>query len=79
MDYFEIRYEKQSENRRCFYQLDGEGIRYELVNFARSIETKAVSSYIERDVTSAIIHVIESFYEGSDLQKIQIGGWIRQA
>ena len=76
-DFFEIRYEKQSENRRWFYQLDGEGIRYELVNFIRSIETKAVSSYIERDVTAAIIKVIESFYEGNDLQKIQIDGWNR--
>ena len=37
-DYFEIRYEDQSENRRYFYQLDGEGIRYELVTFERAIE-----------------------------------------
>ena len=75
MDYFEIRYEKQSENRRCFYQLDGEGIRYELVNFVRSIETKAVSSYIGRDVTAAITKVIESFYEGKSFRKIQIDEW----
>lgn len=38
-DYFELRYENQSENRRYFYQLEGEGIRYELVAFARAIET----------------------------------------
>jgi choline-phosphate cytidylyltransferase len=35
MDYFEVRYENLSDNRRYFYQLDGEGIRYELVEFAR--------------------------------------------
>ncbi len=29
-DYFEIRYEDASGNKRYFYQLDGEGIRYEL-------------------------------------------------
>ena len=74
-DYFEVRYEKQSDNRRCFYQLDGEGIRYELVNFVRSIETKAVSCYVERDVTAEITKVMESFYEGNALRKIRIGDW----
>lgn len=70
-DYFEIRYEKQSENRRCFYQLDGEGIRYELVSFIKSIEAKTRNEYIGRNVTEAITKVIESFYEGNALRKIE--------
>ena len=37
-DYFEIRFENQNENKKYFYQLDGEGIRYELVAFIKSIE-----------------------------------------
>ncbi len=37
MDYFEVRYENTAENRRCFYPLEGEGIRAELVAFARSV------------------------------------------
>jgi hypothetical protein len=37
MDYFELRYENIVDNRRYFYQLDGEGIRYELISFAKSI------------------------------------------
>ena len=32
-DYFEIRYEQQEDNRKYFYQLDGEGIRNEIVLF----------------------------------------------
>lgn len=36
-DYFEVRHENQEDNRRYFYQLDGEGIRGELVAFARMI------------------------------------------
>lgn len=36
-DYFELRYEDQRLNRRYFYQLDGEGIRRELVAFVRAI------------------------------------------
>ena len=37
MDYFELRYENPAENRRYFYQLDGEGIRNELVSLTRTI------------------------------------------
>lgn len=42
-DYFEIRYENQAENKRYFYQLDGEGIRNEIVAFLRIIENKGVN------------------------------------
>ena len=38
MDYFELRYEDSNNNKRYFYQLDGEGIRYELVQFVKAIE-----------------------------------------
>ena len=31
-DYFEVRYEDPHNNKRYFYQLDGEGLRYELLN-----------------------------------------------
>lgn len=37
-DYFEIRYESSDDNRRYFYQLDGEGIRNQLSVFTRSVE-----------------------------------------
>lgn len=40
-DYFEIRYENQSNNKRYFYQLEGEGIRYELLSFIRMINENA--------------------------------------
>lgn len=36
-DYFELRYENPADNRRYFYQLDGEGIRNELVSFVRQV------------------------------------------
>ena len=44
MDYFEVRYENIADNRRYFYQLDGEGIRYELVMFAKLISVNFVSN-----------------------------------
>ncbi len=61
-DYFEIRYENASNNRRFFYQLEGEGIRYELISFLKAIKTGKNYSYIEEHHTTAIIQQIEKFY-----------------
>lgn len=71
-DYFEIRYENQSENKRYFYQLDGEGIRYEIVNFIKAIEEGKNQSYINKEVSEAISAVIERFYNRTNLAEINI-------
>lgn len=63
-DYFEIRYENQSNNKRYFYQLDGEGIRYEIVAFVKAIENGNGSFYISQAVSKAITRVMEDYYSG---------------
>lgn len=63
-DYFEVRYENSSENRRFFYQLDGEGIRFEILSFVRQIENNTKSCNIDNDVTRKMISVISDFYAG---------------
>lgn len=68
-DYFEVRYENQSDNKRFFYQLDGEGIRYEILSFVRQIESGARHSCIDKEVTKAMIRIVESFYRG-DIREI---------
>ncbi|WP_296788308.1 Gfo/Idh/MocA family oxidoreductase [uncultured Methanobrevibacter sp.] len=60
-DYFELRYENQEDNRKYFYQLDGEGIRYELVAFAKSIELGKNNTYIDSEVSKAICRVMQDF------------------
>lgn len=60
-DYFEIRYENQENNKRFFYQLDGEGIRYEIVAFAKAIESGKNMSYVSQEITVSIVGVIEDF------------------
>ena len=66
-DYFEVRYENPANNRRYFYQLDGEGIRYELVSFMKAIQTGTpLSSYIDDTLSSAIVSVISDFYQQED-------------
>lgn len=69
-DYFELRYENPLDNKRYFYQLDGEGIRYEMVAFAKAIETGKGSIYIEESVSDAICKVIEDFYQRKDCIEI---------
>ena len=60
-EYFEIRYENQNENKKYFYQLDGEGIRYEIVAFARAVESGKKSYYVNNDISIAIATVIDKF------------------
>ena len=60
-DYFELRYENQEDNRKYFYQLDGEGIRYELVAFAKSIELGKNNTYIDSEVSKSICRVMQGF------------------
>lgn len=71
MDYFEIRREDPSLNKRYFYQLDGEGIRYELVSFLKAIqEGKKNYSYIDDKVSKTFVSVIEDYYSDNDLISI---------
>lgn len=62
-DYFEIRYENPADNKRYFYQLDGEGIRYEIIAFVRAIDKKNLS-FIEAEVSQAIVRVMQDFENG---------------
>lgn len=63
MDYFEIRREDPTQNKRYFYQLDGEGIRYELVSFIKAIQGGKTYSYINPDVSKTIVKIIEDYYK----------------
>ena len=69
-DYFEIRYENPADNKRHFYQLNGEGIRYELVVFARAIEHKSNISQINKGVSLKISEIMEQFENGSTILTI---------
>ena len=66
-DYFEIRREDPTQNKRYFYQLDGEGIRYELVSFLKAVKSGKSFSYIDDNVSEAFVKVVEDFYKKNDL------------
>jgi choline-phosphate cytidylyltransferase len=61
-EYFEIRREDPTQNKRYFYQLDGEGIRYELVSFIKAIQGGKTYSYINPEVSKAMVRIIEDYY-----------------
>lgn len=66
-DYFEVRYENQQNNKRYFYQLDGEGLRYELLSFLKAIRTGKEFSYVANDISKAITSTIADFYAHQDM------------
>ena len=68
-DYFEIRYEDPSKNARYFYQLDGEGIRFELVTFVKSVrEGKYLSeTHLAKKTVECISDTIADYYEGKNV------------
>lgn len=71
-DYFEVRFENQEENKRHFYQLDGEGIRYQLAVFAKSIENQKDLSQISEEISTAICTVISDFNNKKDMNILQV-------
>lgn len=69
-DYFEIRYENPANNKRYFYQLDGEGIRYEIAAFVRTVQDGFDNAGVSTEVSEAIAGIMEDFYHGKDVREI---------
>ena len=63
-DYFEVRYENPAENKRYFYQLDGEGIRYELVAFKNACNTLSGRLNINEKVSTSFCNIIKEYFNG---------------
>lgn len=62
--YFEVRFEDATKNRPYFYENDGEGLRMELVHFARCINSHEENFYMSREVSEAIADMMERFSAG---------------
>lgn len=59
-DYFEVRYENPADNKRYFYQLEGEGIRYEILSFLNMIKGHMSYNQVSTDISRQIIEIIDS-------------------
>lgn len=61
-DYFEVRYEDQTKNKKYFYSYDGEGLRYEIQEFISMIVNGHNSSYkLRRKESIVIAEIIEEY------------------
>lgn len=73
-DYFELRYENSTENRRYFFQLEGEGIRDEIVAFSRNVQSaregKQYYQTIPCNVVCSIIKIMEDYEKREDCVNI---------
>ena len=64
-DYFEVRYEDQTKNKKYFYSYDGDGLRYEIQEFISMIVGKRMSSYrLRRRDSITIAQIIENYRNG---------------
>ena len=69
-EYFELRFENPAHNRRYFYQLDNDGLNYELVEFLQSINDSKDVPRIDRETTLAICKIMQDFNTGDNLIKL---------
>ena len=61
-DFFEVRYEDQTKNKKFFYSYDGEGLRYEIQEFLSMIVNNRRSSYkLRHNESVAIAEIIEKY------------------
>jgi len=70
-DYFEVRYEDQTKNKKYFYSYDGEGLRYEIQEFISMIVNNRRNSYKLRHSESvAIAEIIEKYRNHENVTEI---------
>lgn len=61
-DFFEVRYEDQTKNKKFFYSYDGDGLRYEIQEFISMIVNNRRSCYkLKREESIAIAEIIEKY------------------
>lgn len=69
-DYFELRFEDASNNRRFFWQLDGEGIRGQLVRLASAIEGRDSGFAVSETTSRGIAKTLENYFFGKGTARI---------
>ncbi len=60
-EYFEVRYEDLSKTQKYFYKFDGDGLRYEIADFLKAINSNKPSYKLTKDDCLAIADIVEKF------------------
>jgi choline-phosphate cytidylyltransferase len=70
-EFFELRFENPSENKKYYHKFDGDGLRYELAEFVSLINNKQLQTYKLLPSESIVIsEIIERFISGKNITKI---------
>lgn len=70
-DFFEVRYEDQTKNKKFFYSFDGEGLRYEIQEWLSMIVNERRSCYkLRRRESVAIAEIIEKYRNKENVTEI---------
>lgn len=70
-DFFEVRYEDQTKNKKYFYSYDGEGLRYEIQEWLSMIVNQRRSCYkLRRRESVAIAEIIEIYRNHENVTEI---------
>lgn len=70
-DFFEVRYEDQTKNKKYFYSYDGEGLRYEIQEWLSMIVNERRSCYkLRRRESVAIAEIIERYRNHENVTEI---------
>lgn len=61
-DYFEVRYEDLRDTKKYFWQYEGEGFRYELMEFRKRINTKEIKdNYYPESLSVKVSSILEQY------------------
>lgn len=70
-EYFEVRYEDFSRNKKHYYKFEGDGLRYELAEFVSMIHKEYYQTYKLMPNDSITINsIIEKYLNGENIKKI---------
>lgn len=69
-EYFEVRFENQSNNKKYYYKFDGDGLRYELAEFIFMINNKRDTHKLLPKESLHLSKIIESFLNGHNVTKL---------
>lgn len=66
-EYFEIKFEDSSKNKKYFYKFEEDGLRYELAEFLKLIINGKLESYkLKKEISIEIISIIDNFIKGME-------------
>ncbi len=70
-DFFEVRYEDQTKNKKFFYSYDGDGLRYEIQEWLSMIVNGRRSCYkFRRRESISIVEIIEKYRNNENVTRI---------